>query len=151
MYNESIYFPYINYNQYFDRQFPVPQIPSIPGMPSFPSAPGFPGMPSFPGAPGSPGTPGFPGAPGQQSSQAPTSPPPSFIPQQSTASPFAVDPGAISFCLFRNTYIWLSNGEQFWYYPIFVGRRSVTGFRWNGRFWVIFGIDTRRISSFTCF
>lgn len=78
-------------------------------------------------------------------------PPPSFIPQQSTASPFAVDPGAISLCLFRNTYIWLSNGEQFWYFPIFVGPRSVAGFRWNGRFWVIFGIDTRRIISFTCF
>lgn len=77
--------------------------------------------------------------------------PPSFIPQQSTASPFAVDPGAISLCLFRNTYIWLSNGEQFWYFPIFVGPRSVAGFRWNGRFWVIFGIDTRRIISFTCF
>ncbi|OSX92318.1 transporter [Bacillus nitratireducens] len=130
MYNESIYYPYINYDQYFDRQFPGPQIPGIPGIP------GFPGVPSFPG---------------QQSSQAPTSPPPSFIPQQSTASPFAVDPEAISLCLFRNTYIWLSNGEQFWYFPIFVGPRSVAGFRWNGRFWVIFGIDTRRIISFTCF
>ncbi|OFD45173.1 hypothetical protein BWGOE2_15250 [Bacillus mycoides] len=54
MYNESIYYPYINYDQYFDRQFPGPQIPGIPGMP------GFPGVPSFPG---------------QQSSQAPTSPP----------------------------------------------------------------------------
>ncbi|PEY30853.1 transporter [Bacillus cereus] len=95
--------------------------------------------------------PQIPGTPGQQSSQAPTSPPPSFIPQQSTASPFAVDPGAISLCLFRNTYIWLSNGEQFWYFPIFVGPRSVADFRWNGRFWVIFGIDTRRIISFTCF
>lgn len=121
MYNESIYYPYINYDQYFDRQFPGPQ---IPGIPSFP---------------------------GQQSSQAPTSPPPSFIPQQSTASPFAVDSGAIALCLFRNTYIWLSNGEQFWYFPIFVGPRSVAGFRWNGRFWVIFGIDTRRIILFTCF
>ncbi|MGG0454547.1 collagen-like protein [Bacillus mycoides] len=129
MYNESLYYPYINYNQYFDRQLPALQIPGLPGTSGFP---------------------------GEQSSQAPTSPPPSspppsFIPQQSTASPFAVDPGAISFCLFRNTYIWLTNGEQFWYYPIFVGPRSVTGFRWNGRFWMIFGIDTRRISSFTCF
>ncbi|MDR4241535.1 collagen-like protein, partial [Bacillus mycoides] len=79
---------------------------------------------------------------GQQSSQDPTSPPPSFIPQQSTASPFAVDPGAISLFLFRNTYIWISNGGQFWYFTIFVGTRSVAGVRLNGRFWVIFGIVT---------
>ncbi|WP_310332267.1 transporter [Priestia megaterium] len=105
--------------------------------PQFPS-------PGFPGSPG-----GFPGSPGGQ--QAPTAPPPAFIPQQQTATPFAVDPGAISLCLFRNTYIWLRNGSSFWYFPIFVGPRSVAGFRWNGRFWTIFGIDTRRIVSFTCF
>lgn len=127
MYHELIYFPYVNYDQYYNRQFPVPQ---IPGIPDFSSVPSF---------------------PDQEGSQMPTSPPPSFIPQQSMASPFSVDPGAISFCLFRNTYIWLSNGEQFWYYPIFVGPRSVAGFRWNGRFWMMFGMDTRRIISFTCF
>ena len=109
------------------------------------STPRFSG-PRFP-FPESPG--GFPGSPGGQ--QAPTAPPPAFIPQQQTATPFAVDPGAISLCLFRNTYIWLRNGSSFWYYPIFVGPRSVAGFRWNGRFWTIFGIDTRRIVSFTCF
>ncbi|OFD61743.1 hypothetical protein BWGOE6_20830 [Bacillus mycoides] len=67
MYNESIYYPYINYDQYFDRQFPGPQIPGIPGMP------GFPGVPSFPG---------------QQSSQAPTSPPP--IIYSSTINSFTI-------------------------------------------------------------
>ncbi|OUB66431.1 transporter [Bacillus thuringiensis serovar zhaodongensis] len=118
------------YGPYLNRSFFAPQFPDIPELSGFPVIPNF---------------------PGQYSSQAPTVPPPSFIPQQSTASPFAVDPGAISFCLFRNTYIWLSNGEQFWYYPIFVGPRSVAGFRWNGRFWTMFGVDTRRIISFTCF
>ncbi len=34
MYNESIYYPYINYDQYFDRQFPGPQIPGFPGEPT---------------------------------------------------------------------------------------------------------------------
>lgn len=86
MYSESIYYPYINYDRYFDRQFPGPQIPGIPGMPGFPGVPGFPGEPSFPG---------------QQSSQAPTSPPPSFIPQQSTASPFAVDPEQFHYVYFE--------------------------------------------------
>ncbi|XHU84178.1 collagen-like protein [Peribacillus muralis] len=109
-------------------------------------------FPELSGFPGVPGGPQFPGQPGSSPySQAPTAPPPSFIPQQQQASTFAVDPGAISFCLFRNTYIWLNNGGSFWYYPIFVGPRSVAGFRWNGRFWTFFGIDTRQIRSFTCF
>ncbi|MEJ9150057.1 collagen-like protein [Bacillus smithii] len=126
MYNQTVY-SYINYDQQLERQFP-----SLPG-------PGFPG-PS-----------GLPGLPGSQIPQAPTAPPPPFIPQQASASPFAVDPGAIRLCLFRNTFIWLNNGEGFWFYPVFVGPRSVAGFRWNGWSWMIFGIDTRRIISFTCF
>lgn len=128
MYNQfnQIENSYINDDQQLERQFLHLPIPSFPG-------------PS-----------GFPGLTGPQAQQAPTAPPPSFIPQQAAASPFAVDPGAIRFCLFRNTFIWLSNGEAFWYYPIYVGPRSVAGFRWTGWTWVIFGIDTRRIVSFTC-
>lgn len=121
----------------------------FPGNPGgFPGSPGgFPGGPGgFPGSPGGfPGTPG--GAPG--GAQAPTSPPPQFVPQM-PISTFAVDPGAISRCLFRNTYVWLNNGEQFWLFPIFVGRTSVAGFRWFGFFWSYFGVDLNRIRSFTC-
>jgi hypothetical protein len=87
--------------------------------------------------------PGLP--PGQQ----PTSPPPPFVPTQ--PAPFAVDPGAIGGCLFRNTYVWLANGDQFWYFPIFIGPRSVAGFRWTGRFWRYTGFDLSLIISFTCF
>ncbi len=129
------------YNQTV-RQFPGFPVPSFPGIP---------GIPVVPGVPGPPGLPGFPGPPGSQFSQAPTAPPPPFIPQQATASPFAIDPGAIRLCLFRYTFIWLRNGEAFWFYPVFIGPRSVAGFRWNGRFWTIFGINTNRIISFTCF
>ncbi|MNV67732.1 hypothetical protein D3C71_1605430 [compost metagenome] len=67
------------------------------------------------------------------------------------AATFAIDPGGIRRCLFRNTYIWLNNGEQFWFFPVFVGRNSIAGFRWFGFFWAYFGIDLNRISSFTCF
>jgi hypothetical protein len=149
MYNQPVYSPYMNFDRQLERQFtslPGSQFPGPPGLPSLPGPqfPGPPGLPSLPG-PQFPGFQGFPGA------QAPTAPPPSFIPQQAVATPFAVDPGAIRLCLFRNTFIWLSNGEGFWFYPIFVGPRSVAGFRWNGRFWTIFGIDTRHIISFTCF
>jgi len=97
-----------------------------------------------------PSQPGFPGQPGQQGTQGPTAPPPSFTPHQ-PATAFAIDPGSIRMCLRRNTFVWLNNGESFWFFPTFVGRTSVSGFRWTGRFWIIFGIDLRRISSFTCF
>ncbi|SFB94684.1 hypothetical protein SAMN05443252_101135 [Bacillus sp. OV322] len=139
MYNPTVY-SFIDYDQQLVRQFPSLQMPSFPAQSGFP---GFPG-PDFTGPSG------FPGLPGSQTQQAPTAPPPAFIPQQAAAAPFAVDPGAIRLCMFRNTFIWLNNGDGFWFYPIFVGPRSVAGFRWNGRFWTIFGIDTRRIVSFTC-
>ena len=161
MYNESMYYPYMNYHQQFERQIPgLPgsQFPGPSGIPG-PSGPlglgvepsGVPEGIQIPGLPGHLALPGHPDLPGPQSLQAPTAPPPSFIPQQADASTFAVNPGAISLCLFRNTFIWLSNGEGFWYYPIFIGSRSVAGFRWNGRFWTVFSIDTRQIMSFTCF
>jgi hypothetical protein len=138
---------------------------SFGGRPVFPF-PGFPGNPNFPGpgglqpgfpTPGFP-TPGFPGpgpsgAPQAPGFQQPTSPPPSFTPQMpltATGQPLAVDPGAIRRCMFRFTYIWLRNGQQFWFFPIFVGPTSVAGFRWTGFSWVYFGVDLRFITSFTC-
>jgi hypothetical protein len=90
-------------------------------------------------------------APPGQGSQAgpPTAPPPSFVPAQ--VETYAVDPGSIARCLFRYTYVWLRGFEQFWFYPTFVGRNSVSGYRWTGYRWVYFGIDLRQIQSFTCF
>lgn len=79
----------------------------------------------------------------------PTSPPPSFVPQQAQA--FAVDPGSIVGCLFRFTYVWLRGFNQFWFFPIFVGRNSIAGFRWTGFTWVYTGISLRQIQSFSCF
>lgn len=118
------------------------------------NTPGFPGFPGFPPGPppggGGQQPPGPGPGPGPVQGQPPTSPPPSFIPQQQPQL-YAVDPGGISRCLFRYTYVWLNNREQFWYYPTFVGRNSIAGYRWFGFYWAYFGIDLRRISSFTCF
>lgn len=141
-----------------DRQFPwTPGGPSHGGP--FPGGPGGPphGGP-FPGGPGGPsqGGPPFPGGPGGsnqgpgQSAQAPNSPPPNFTPKQSQVQTFAVDSGAIRGCLFRFTYIWLRR-DAFWFFPVFVSRFSVAGFRWVGFRWVYFGIDLRQIQSFQCF
>ncbi|MBD1383317.1 transporter [Metabacillus arenae] len=102
----------------------------------------------FPGFP-----PGFPpGTDGSGQGQAPSGPPPSYIPQQQDVGLYAVDPGGIRGCLYRFTYVRLNNGRAFWYYPTFVGRNSVAGFRWrpNQYRWVYFGIDLDRIRSYTC-
>ncbi|MBU8880979.1 hypothetical protein BGM26_18835 [Bacillus sp. FJAT-29790] len=122
-----------------------------PGQPSGSPLGGPPGFP--PGQPsGSPlgGPPGFPpsGVEGP-----PSSPPPSFTPQlqQQSVSMFAIDPGAIRGCLYRNTFVWLENGRSFWFYPTFVGRSSVAGWRWRGFRWAYYGTDLRRIRSFRCF
>lgn len=130
----------------------------FPGSP--PRGPGSTGRPpggqgGFPNRPPGGGqTPSPPGRPPGQNPQGgpPTSPPPSFIPQQrQDVGVFAVDPGSIRNCLFRNTYIWLNNGRGFWIYPTYVGRNSVSGFRWNGFRWTFYGTDLGRITSFQCF
>lgn len=129
-YDHSVPFPIVNdYGiSYDERQFGQ-QFPSM-GPPSF--------FPSF-------------GQPGQdQQFGPPTSPPPSVVPTQQVEA-FAVDPGSIVRCLFRYTYVWLRNRQQFWFFPTFVGRRSVSGYRWTGFRWIYFGIDLRQIQSFTCF
>ena len=113
----------------FDSPFRPPFGP--PGGP--PGRP--PGRPPFGPPVGPPGGP-------------PTGPPPSFTPD---FAPFRVDPGSLRMCRGRFTYIWLDTGRSFWFYPTYIGRRSVAGYRWTGFGWVYFGIDTNRISSFTCF
>lgn len=89
------------------------------------------------------------------SQQQPPGPPPSFTPQshvqQGGMNVKAVDPGAIQGCLYRWTYIWLRDNQQFWFYLIFVGGRSVAGFRWYGRRWRYYGIDVNRIVQFQCY
>ena len=98
------------------------------------------------------GPPGTQGPSQGSQSGPPSSPPPSFVPAQSQqqVGTFAVDPGSIRGCLFRYTYVWLNNRQQFWYYPTFVGRTSISGWRWTGFNWVFFGVNLRQIQSFTC-
>jgi len=100
------------------------------------------------------GRPGVPpsGQPGVQPGDQLTPPgrPPSVTPERPVGV-FAVDPGAIRRCRYKFTYLWLENGQEFWAYLIFVGRRSISGFRWIGFRWVYFGTDLRNIDSFVCY
>ena len=68
----------------------------------------------------------------------------------SELSPMAIDPGAIRPCKYRYVYIWLTNGTSFWAWLTYVGKKSVSGFKWTGDKWVYFGTDLRRIDSFIC-
>lgn len=114
------------------------------------------GGPPFGGPPGQTGggPPGFQG--GQPSAGPPSSPPPSFTPSQPKSlqsqqfGVYAVDPGAIRRCLYQFTYIWLRR-DAFWFFPVFVGRNSIAGFRWNRNRWVYYGVDLDRIESFQCY
>ncbi|RNB79513.1 hypothetical protein EDM56_28720 [Brevibacillus fluminis] len=87
---------------------------------------------------------------GQHQHGGPAGPPPHRTPQRPQNQLYRVDPGAIAGCLHRYTYVWLDNGSHFWFYPTFVGRTSVSGFRWRGHSWMYFGIDLNRIEAFTC-
>ncbi|SEO13941.1 hypothetical protein SAMN04488134_10478 [Amphibacillus marinus] len=53
-------------------------------------------------------------------------------------------------CLFTNTYIWLNNGQQFWYFPTFVTRQRISGFRWGRLGWVYHSINPNQVWSFQC-
>jgi len=111
-----------------------------------------PGQGGFP--PGQGGPPGPP--PGQGGQGGPPGPPPQSPPggQQYGGGPsvFAVDPGSMYRCLYRYTWVRLNNGRTFWFYPTFIGRTSVAGYRWRRRQyrWVYYGLDTDRIASFSC-
>ena len=80
----------------------------------------------------------------RQGTMSPQSPPPTFIPPKPSVS-YIVD------CLYQNTYVWLVNGRQFWFYPTRVEFGEVSGYRWNGAFWEFYGIDPRLIDAVACY
>lgn len=128
--------------------FPIPGGPPS-GPPSF-----SPGGPSFQPDFGGPSfQPDFGGGSGGDQYGPPSGPPPTFTPQlQGPQGPqlYAVDPGSMRRCRFRYTYVWLRNGNSFWFYPTYIGRTSVAGWRWRNNRWVYYGTDADRISSFQC-
>jgi hypothetical protein len=137
---------YSMYPVYDERQFLPPPFGGgqQSGFPPFGG--GQQGFPPFGG--GEQQFPPFGGGGGQQAG-APSTPPPSYTPQESPQL-YAVDPGAIRGCLYRFTYVWLNSGNSFWFYPTYVGRTSIAGYRWRGFRWVYYGTDLNRIRSFRC-
>lgn len=137
--------PFLNF---FMPQWNLPgQNHGFPGQGPYPPTQQFPNQGGpFPGGPGQ-----FPGQnQGGAAGQPPLTPPPPFTPEEPQIQTKAVDPGAIHRCLFRFTYIWTAR-DAFWFYPTFIGRTSIAGYRWSRFRWVYFGIDLNRIQSFQCF
>lgn len=62
-----------------------------------------------------------------------------------------VSPRELRRCLNRFTYIWLFNGENFWFFPTFVDDRFVIGFRWRRNRWEFDRINIRRIFFSRCY
>lgn len=54
-------------------------------------------------------------------------------------------------CLNRFTFIWLINGDSFWFYPIMLSGQQVVGFRWRRGAWVFDRINVRRIFFHQCY
>jgi len=104
--------------------------------PSFQPSP----PPSFPGV--------APVQPPMQERQGTRFPSPSPIPQP---PPWQVDFRGIRRCLLQYTYVWLRNGNSFWFFPIYVVGQSIIGFRWTGYGWEYFTLNFRRISFYQCF
>mgnify|MGYP001159189861 CR=1 FL=1 len=144
--------------------------PGPQGVPPRQGRPGQrpPGMPS----PGQ-GTPGMPGpGPGQgRPGGQPPSAPPRFTPElpreeeqqlfsepSRSGGPFAgriIDfrrrPRNFNNCLNRFTYIWMVNGDNFWFYPIDVRRNIIEGFRWRRNRWEYDRININRVLFHSCF
>lgn len=84
----------------------------------------------------------------------PMAPPPNRAPErpaQMRSGSRMVHAGSIRNCIGRFTYIWLSNGQEFWFFPVQVWSNTVAGFRWDRRFgWSYAGISLNRIDMFTC-
>jgi hypothetical protein len=135
-------------------------IPTPPGWNNSNNRPGntpAPGLGFQPGYPSQPGkTPQQPNTPPSGGSMnKPTAPPPDTAPTRPARSTsgvqtLSVDSGSIRGCMYHNTYVWLRNGVDFWFYPVYVGRNSVSGFRWTRFGWAYTGIDLSWIDFFQC-
>ena len=126
-----------------ERVFP----PSLP--PGGPSGPPMHGTPPRPPMHEAPPRPPMHGAPPRPPMHGAPPRPPSFTPQQPGINPL-VSPGSIAPCRFQLVYIWQTNGASYWAWLTRIDRTTASGFRWNGRRWVFFGVNLNRIAAFEC-
>ncbi len=73
----------------------------------------------------------------------PLSPPPKNKPKKPRTS-YIID------CMHQYTYVWLKRGNSFWFYPTRIEQGEVSGYRWDGRKWVFYGLDEKSIDQVAC-
>ncbi len=64
--------------------------------------------------------------------------------------PYAPSPFGLQHCLYRFTYMWLRNGDNFWFFLTTVGESRAYGFWFFGGRWNQYSIALRDIVSFNC-
>lgn len=65
-------------------------------------------------------------------------------------STFPPSPVGLQNCLYRFTYMWLRNGDNFWFFLTAVGESRVYGYRFFGGRWNNYSIALGQIVSFNC-
>jgi hypothetical protein len=53
-------------------------------------------------------------------------------------------------CLYRISYVRLTSGDNFWYYPTSIERDLVSGYRWYGVYWRYFQFNRIYLASMNC-
>ena len=91
---------------------------------------------------------GYFGPPTGGPSPTPMVAPPAFSPP---IPAWQQGPSGMRNCLFRNTYIWLRNGNSLWFFPTFVSRSIIVGYRWSAFGWIYHVINPNSVRSYQCF
>lgn len=64
--------------------------------------------------------------------------------------PYALNPWGLQNCLNRFTYLWLRNGDNFWFFLTTLGEYRIYGYRFFGGRWNEYSVPLREIVSSYC-
>ena len=79
----------------------------------------------------------------------PDAPPPPDIPLKPISAQ-RVSGDAMKPCFNRPTYVWMTDGGSFWFYPTYIRSDTLAGWRFTDRGWAYTGLDTGSVDQFTC-
>ncbi|MET3194919.1 hypothetical protein ABID96_001887 [Bacillus sp. OAE603] len=64
--------------------------------------------------------------------------------------PYPPNPWGLQNCLYRFTYLWLRNGDNFWFYLTTIAESRVYGYRFFGGRWNHYSVSLRDITFYHC-
>ncbi|PEJ56102.1 transporter [Bacillus sp. AFS002410] len=65
-------------------------------------------------------------------------------------APYGSNPLGIQNCMYRFTYLWLKNGDNFWFFLTTVAESNIYGYRFFGGRWNFYSVALSEIVSFHC-